>query len=275
MVGETPLSNKGNGKANDVVLFDELEQSTGVEPTKQEQLLSLLSEKLAPEDLGSVRKLLGLPTDLSNAELFEKIKTELLAKKPEEEEDPEKKKAGAGAPSYQEFIKTCMGEGKDLKTCAAEYKEKHGDATDAEISDVEKLAKDEEWDKKKPKDEEDEYPPAVKKKLEELAVEIKSLKELRRTEGIDAKVDALVSDDHMTPVQATGIKKLMHGLPDADQNAILDIFRTQKISAREDIGGQVQPGSEPITAERKARLMDEHGLTRLIEEKGGRLPGVE
>uniref|UniRef100_A0A6M3M9Y5 Uncharacterized protein n=1 Tax=viral metagenome TaxID=1070528 RepID=A0A6M3M9Y5_9ZZZZ len=267
------MSGKGNDKANDVVLFEELEPSTG-ESTKQEQLLSLLSEKLTPEDLGSVRKLLGLPTELSNAELFEKIKAELMKKKPEEEEDPEKKKAAA--PSYQEFIKSCMEEGKDLKTCAAEYKEKHGDATDAEIADVEKLAKDEDWGKKKkPEDEEDEYPPAVKKKLEELDAEIKSLKELRRTEGIDAKVDAMVSEDHMTPVQATGIKKLMHGLPDADQNAILDIFRTQKISAREDIGGQVQPGTEPITAERKARLMEEHGLTRLIEEKGGRLPGVE
>ncbi|MBU0846841.1 hypothetical protein KKH23_06580, partial [Patescibacteria group bacterium] len=98
------MSNKGNGKANDVVLFEELEKSTEIQPTKQEQLLSLLSEKLAPEDLGSVRKLLGLPTDLSNAELFEKIKAELMKKKPEEEEDPEKKKAAA--PSYQEFIKS-------------------------------------------------------------------------------------------------------------------------------------------------------------------------
>jgi len=273
MVGETSLSAKGNDKANDVVLFEELESGTGIQPTKKEQLLALLSEKLTPEDLGSVRELLGLPTELSNAELFEKIKAELFEKKPkDEEEDPAKKNQ---APDYKEFVKSCMEEGKDLKTCAAEYKEKHGDATDAEIADVEKLAKAEDWGKKKKDEEEDEYPPAVKKKLEELDAEIKSLKELRRTEGIDSKVDAMVSEDHMTPVQATGIKKLMRGLPDADQNAILDVFRTQKISARNDIGGQALPGTEPMTSEHRERIMQEHGLDRLLEAKGGRLPGVE
>jgi hypothetical protein len=289
------MPDTGNGNANEVVHFEELELDEGGKPSKREQLIAFLGEKLKAEDMGQVRELLGLPKELSNAELLEEIRKELAKKKEEDEEKdkekkgqkpedeyeyPEEKTKKGAAPSYQDFMKSCMKSGKSLKDCAAEYKEKQKkEPSKEEASEVERLTatdwKEELAKKKKPEDE-DEYPEPIKKKMEELENEIKGLKELRRKEGIDGKVDALVGEKHLSPRQAEGVKKLMYGLAEAEHEGILGIFRAQTLTVHEDIGQQQLGQKEgQLTPERRNELIKTHGLDRLMKERGGKLPGVE
>ena len=296
------MPNNGNGNADEVVHFEELEHEggAGTGPSKAEQLMKFLGEKLKPEDMGQVRELLGLPKDLTNAELLEEFRKELAKKKDEEEEKkkkeeekkgqkkdedeyeyPEPKTKKGAAPSYQQFMKSCMKGGKSLKECATEFKEKYKEPSKEEESDVERLSSTD-WKpeidaaKKKKDEDEYEYPEAVKKKMEQLQDEINELKKLRRQEGIDAKVDAMVTEKHLSPRQADGVKKLMYGLSDAQHDGILDVFRSQTLTVSEDVGKQ--PGAEKadeLTPERRQELVKKHGLDRLMQEKGGKLPGVE
>lgn len=291
------MPDKGNGNADDVVHFQELELDDGGKgPSKKEQLMAFLNEKLNAEDLGQVRELLGLPKELSNAELLEEIRKELAKKKDDEEEEEEKKKTQkkpddeyeypedktkkGAAPSYQQFMKSCMKAGKDLKKCAAEYKEKYKEPSKEEASEVERLSTSE-WKeeldlaKKKKDDDEYEYPEPLKKKMDELQNEINELKDLRRKEGIDYKIDAMVQEKHLSPRQADGVKKLMYSIPDAKQEEFLNVFRTQTITVHDDVGKQPGKEVEGLTPERRKELVKKHGLDRLMEEKGGKLPGVE
>lgn len=292
------MPDNGNGNTDEIVHFEELEQDggAGTGPSKRDQLMALLNEKLKPEDMSQVRELLGLSKDLSNAELLEEFRKELAKKKKEEEEEEEKKgqkkpedeyeypeektKKGA-APNYQQFMKSCMKDGKSLKECAAEFKEKYKEPSKEEATDVERLAATD-WKteidlaRKKKKDEEeeeDEYPEPVKKKLKELEDEINALKKLQREEGIDHKIDAMVQEKHLSPRQAEGVKKLMYSLPEGQHEELLGVFRSQSITVHEDVGKQPGAQVEELTSERRQALIKGHGLDRLMEEKGGRLPG--
>ena len=273
------MSANGQGNATEVVDFQELDVDSGDgSPTKAEQLMTFLSENLNAEALGKVREILGLSKDLSNTELLAEIRKELKKKEEEEEEEEEPKKAA----SYQDFMKSCMKEGKSLKECADEYKKEkkpEEEPTDAEIAEVERLASSD-WKaeieaakKKEEEEEEDKYPEPIKKKMQELQDEINGLKELNRKAGIDNKIDLMLNEKHMTPKQAEEVRKLMYKLPDAEHGGILNIFRSQVITVQEDVGRLDAPTEIPL--EQRKKLMKDHGLDRLMQEKGGRLPGVE
>jgi len=273
------LSDNGQGNTTEVVDFQELDLDSGDgSPTKAEQLMTFLSENLDAKAFSKAREILGLSSDLSNTELLAEIRKELKKKEEEDEEEKEPKKAA----SYQDFMKSCMKEGKSLKECADEYKKEkkpEEEPTDAEIAEVERLASSD-WKaeieaakKKEEEEEEDEYPEPIKKKMQELQDEINALKELNRKAGIDSKIELMLNEKHMTPKQAEDVRKLMYKLPDAEHDGILNIFRSQVIKVQEDVGRLDTPTN--ISVEDKKSLMRAHGLDRLMKEKGGRLPGVE
>ena len=132
----------GEGNGNTIVEFDALELEEGAEasPSKLNEMLELVKAKLEPADYAKVEELLGIEGDISNTELLEAFTKLMKGLKGEEEEEEEPEKDAA---DYKTFIKECMGEGKDLKTCSAEFKEKYPDPdkqpSKEEISEVEQI----------------------------------------------------------------------------------------------------------------------------------------
>ena len=114
----------------EVIEFEDLETEEETS-SKEEQLAVFLKDKLSEEDFGAAAKILGVEgTDLSNAELLEKL-TELLEgakamppkkEPPKEEEEEEEKDMMA---DYKAFMRDCMAEGKTMEDCQAEFKKKH------------------------------------------------------------------------------------------------------------------------------------------------------
>lgn len=278
--GKNTLSQKieGEGNGNTIVEFDALELEEGEEGTKPSQmeiLLSTLKEKLEPKDYSELMTKLGIDEDISNAELLEAI-TALLAKKeekPEGEEGEEEKDAA----DYKTFIKECMAEGKDLKTCSAEFKEKYPEPDKApskeEIAEVEQLVAAElAGKKKKEKGEEEEEEDEMGKRLAALETQLADLKKEKELAGMSAKVDELVKDKHMAPVQRDLALKLADGLAPEKQEELLEFFRTtQKFSVHQDVGilasGKPGAGGVDMTAERRQELIKLHGLQGLIDDK--------
>jgi len=257
-----------NKTGEELVNFDTLELENGEgKPSRSVQLLALLSANLPPEKLGEAKKILGVQEEMSNNDLFAAIQKLLDEKKAAEGGEGE----GDGS-DYKTFMKTCMGEGKDLKTCTAEYKEKYPTAAEPSTEDLQEI---DNLEKKDPKTE-DEYPEPIKKKMAELQAEIEQLKALNRNEGIDNKVDALVDGKHLAPRQAVEVKKLMKQLPDTQHAGILNIFESQKLTVHEDVGKLA--GGKPsagMTLEEKKAIIESSGLGELMKTKGGRLPGVD
>jgi len=114
-------------KDNDVVDFDALDlegDDTNPEmPQKLMEHMKFLKEKLSPEDYSKAVEDLGFDTELSNEDLLAEIKVLLGLKKKDEDEEEEDDLV-----SYKDFVEKCMADGKSLKECAAEYKEKYPDA---------------------------------------------------------------------------------------------------------------------------------------------------
>ena len=254
----------------ETVKFEELSlEGEGETPSRSVQLLALLKENLNPEKLGEAKKILGVQEEISNSELLAEIQKLLAEKK-------EAPKGEGDGSDYKTFMKTCMGEGKDLKTCSAEYKEKYPTAAEPSTEDLQEIEN--LVEKKKP---EDEYPEPIKKKMEELQAEIESLKALNRNEGIDSRVDALVEGKNLAPRQAVEVKKLMRQLPDVQHASILNIFQSQQMAAHEDVG-KVEGGAPAgrnvrnvMTPEEKKAILKSSGLLALMKEKGGKFPGVD
>jgi ferredoxin len=265
--GKNTLSQKNAEKGNEIVSFESLELEEGAEnetpPSQLNEMLSYLKEKLEPTDYADLMTKLGLEQDISNAELLAAFKKLLKGEEEEEEEEEEPEEKEKKAMDYKEFIKKCMEGGKSLKECSAEFKEKYPEPSKEEIAEVEELAK--EFGKKEgeegPEDE-----------LAALKLRIAALEEKDKLAGISSKVEELVKDKHLAPVQREGALKLAARLDPEGQEELLEFFRTtQKLTVHTDVGKleSVIPGEEgsDITAERRAELIELHGLQGLIDDK--------
>jgi len=268
---------------DNIVNFDALELEGDDEGNNASQKLmnhvKFLKEKLSPEDYSKAVKDLGFDTALSNEQLLEEIKGLLtnLANKDGEGEEEE----GDLMP-YKDFIAKCMGEGKALKDCSAEYKEKYPEAEEPskeEQTELEKLEKDL-VKKKKP---EDEYPEADKKfkalsdELAQLREDIQVLSTARtqekNTEELTLEVDKLIEEKHLAPSQRAGIIKLAGGMSPGDQQEMLTFFRTtQKLGGLFDDKGFMAntSASNPIdiSPARKAELLKIYKIDEIIEDRG-------
>ena len=237
-------------------------------------MLATLKEKLEPTDYAQVLSDLGLEgEDISNAELLEKF-TELLqelqgAKGEGEEEEKEKPEdEEKEMMDRKEFIKKCMEEGKDLETCSAEFKKKYPEPAkkEKEEGEIEELGK---------KEDESE----LGKKFKELEAKFAALEKKEELAGVSAKVEELVRDKNIAPVQRAGLIKLAARLDAEGQDEMLEFFRkTQKLSVHTDVGRleSARPGEDGsgITPERRDALIKAHGLDGLIDDKAdkSRLP---
>jgi len=289
------LSDNGKGNAEDIIEFDTLdldEDKSG--PNKIKELQSFLKESLEPEKYSDAMKILGISDDMSNTQLLEKIT--LLVKKPEEEEeeeeeDKEKKAAKpeeeeeekTASPNYKDFMDKCMKAGKSMADCAKEFKEKHPAPKKEEESEVEQLAESE-WKeeidlaRKKKKDEyeypekkESELSAEVRKELDELKLELSRIKEEKRLMEITHKVDEQIQEKHLAPKQRDHVIKLMAKLDDSHHDELLGTFATQKFKGFEDVGKTDirRPGApEELDEETRMKLMKEHGIADLIQERG-------
>ncbi len=266
---------------NPIVNFETLDAETGGEdsPDKEQKMkavLTFLKEKLEAEDYAKVLEDMGIKDEMSNAELYDAIKVLLKGK---EEGDGDGDDDGKDV-SYKDFMKECLGEGKSLKECGEEFKKKYPEPApkDEEIAEVEELAKalakkvngddddDDDEGKKKKKDEKDDLITDLQERLSKLEKE----KEL---DGVSAKVEALIQDKHLAPIQRDMVIKLAAKLNDEDQGELLEFFeKTQKFSSHQDVGhlesgkpgGAVGTG---LTPERKMELIGLHGLDSLIQDK--------
>ena len=251
-----------NGQGDpEVIEFEDLNLENETTPSKEEQLAAFLKDKLSEDDFSAAAKLMGIATeDLSNAELLEKLAELLQGKKKEEEDEyppPEEKKKLA---DYKEFIKTCMGEGKTMQECAAEWKKKYPEPKTEEESELQEDEKDKK--KKKPEDEE----------MAQLKARIDELENANNLAKIEAEVSELVHEKHLAPIQRESVIKLSARLSDEDREAFLGLFKTQRFKVNEDVGGTTQkrPGDSSypsMTPEEKARIMKTHGLNDLIADK--------
>lgn len=261
-------------KDKTIVNFDALEAEEGEEsPTTEQKLKSVLTSlkgKLEAEDYGSLLEALGVKDEMSNTELFAAIKELVKGKdeeKPEDEEEEEK-----DAADYKDFMKKCMEGGKSLKECGEEYKEKYPEPAPKkeEIAEVEQLAA-KLLKEKKPEDEEEkDEKDAV---ISDLEKRLKKLEDDKANAGVTAKVDALIKDKHLAPVQREMVIKLSAKLSDEDQSELLEMFeKTQKFSTHQDVGHlpSNRPGAAggtDLTPERREELLILHGLDRLIDDK--------
>ena len=266
------MSEKKDAEGNTIVEFESLELEEGAEapPSKLNKMLATLKEKLEPDDYAAILSDLGLEgEDLSNTELLEKF-TELVQElvgakgeekeKPEGEEDEEKEMM-----DRKEFIKQCMDEGKDLETCSEEFKKKYPEPA--------KKEEDAELGEKKGEEAE------LSKRLTDLEGKYAALLKEKDLAGISAKVEELVKDKHMAPVQRELALKLADGLAPEKQEELLNFFRTtQRFTVNQDVGllASEKPGvgGADITVERREELIRLHGLDGLIDDKAdkSRLP---
>ena len=265
------MSNNGKDDAKDkTVNFDalELDQDEGDESSKQmTELLTYLKENMEPEKYAEVMTLLGIGKDMSNTDLFEKIKG-LMAKKPEEEEeeeDPDKDKDLAEGeegekPDRAAFMKECMAkEGMDLAKCTEEFKKKYPEP-----------------EKKEEGAEELELPEAVKAQLKTLTDQVAELTKDKELGKVSTEVEKLVIEKHLAPVQRDAIIKLSAKMTPEDRTELLDFFRsTQKLNVHTDAGllSSLKPGEvagNNLTVERKKELIELHGLSGLIADKADR-----
>jgi len=261
--GKNTLS-ENNGKGDTIVNFESLELEEGGEetPSKASIMLSTLKEKLEPAEFKSLMDKLGVGDDLSNAELLEEIKALFQgAKKGEEEEVEDEEEEDKEMADFKTFVKECMQEGKSLKECTEEAKEKYPEPSKEEIAEVEQLAAESE-----PKDKE------MADRLTELENELAKLKQEKALGEVSAKVDMLVKDQHLAPVQRDGAIKLAAQLSPKAQDEFLNFFRnTQKFTVHADVGktSSDKPGggAGEITPERRQALIKAHGLDGLIADK--------
>jgi hypothetical protein len=250
------LSDNGEGNP-ETVEFEELDLE---EPTatKEEQIAAFLKEKLSEEDFGQAAKILGIEgDDLSNAELLERLTVLLKGKKEDEEEedeDEDKKLEG----DHKAFMKECMAEGKTLTECAEEWKKKYPEPKEKEEEAA--LAK-----KKGEEEEED--------KMAGLEARIQELEGKLHLEKVTNEVNGLVSDKHLSPRQKAPIIKLSARMDDDMRAEFLEVFKTQKFTVTEDKGIQTSraPGTAlEIDEETRKKIMESHGISSLIEDKGVR-----
>ena len=269
------MSEKKDAEGNAIVEFEslELEEGEKAPPSKLNKMLATLKEKLEPSDYAAILSDLGLEgEDLSNTELLEKfteLVQELVGAKGEEKEKPEDEEGEEKEMmDRKEFIKQCMEDGKDLETCSEEFKKKYPEPTEKkeEAEGLDELGK---------KGEETE----LAKKFKELEAKFAALEKKEELAGVTAKVDELVKDKHMAPVQRELALKLADGLAPEKQEELLNFFRTtQRFTVNQDVGvlSSEKPGvgGADITVERREELIKLHGLDGLIDDKADktRLP---
>lgn len=261
------MSDNGKDDAKDkTVNFDSLELDGDEESSqKLTALLAHLKENMEPEKYAEAMTLLGVKTDLSNAELLEAFKQLVAPKKPEEEEeeeDPEKKAAVAEEgekPDRGAFMKECMAkDGMDLATCTEEFKKKYPEP-----------AKDE---GAKPQELSDE----VKDQLRTLTDQVTELTKEKELGEIATDVEKLVAEKHLAPVQREAIINMSAKMDEAERTEFFNFFRaTQKLNVHRDAGvvTSLKPGEvagNDLSTERKKELIELHGLGGLIMDKGDR-----
>ncbi|GAG37924.1 unnamed protein product, partial [marine sediment metagenome] len=111
------------------------------------------------------------------------------------------------------------------------------------------------------------------KLIKDMQARLKALEDKDLNAGVSAKVDALIQDKHVAPVQKEGILKLAARLDDEGKDELLDFFaKTQKFSSHQDVGHLESgrpgaPGGAVLTPERKQELLKLHGIDGLIDEK--------
>ena len=267
---------------DNVVNFDalELEGDNKGNNTSQKLMdhMRFLKEKLSPTDYSKAVQDLGFNTDLSNEQLLEEIKT-LLGKKEGVEDEEEEELM-----SYKDFIAKCMGEGKVLKDCITEYKEKYPEAEEPskeEQTELEQLEQSLALAKKK---KEEEYPGPDQKKMKALQDQLTQLtasvealttsrEQEKNTAELSIEVDKLVEEKHLAPSQKEGIIKLAGGMSPEEQHGLLAFFRkTQKLSGLFDdkglmVNARLNTPSD-ISPERREELLKTFKIDEIIEDRG-------
>ena len=259
------------GSNNQPIKFDLLDAEGNPDEAKLKQLrdtgLTLLKATLAEEEFKALALKLGLEegdvTDAGNAAVIEKL-DELIeimkgaAPPPAGNEPPDEDR--------KEFIKKCIEEGGDMKSCADKYKEKYPDTP--EMKQEEMTALQSEIDAANISPEEDPAIKEMKGQLTKLQEDFKKLQEEKLGAEVKTSVEDLSKLGHIAPAQVETVTKLAAKMDPALRNEYLNSFRSQKFSGFEDVGGQhsAPPGSKDLTAEDRARIIREQGLDVVLAD---------
>jgi len=169
---------------------------------------------------------------------------ELAKKKKKDEYEYPEKKASELTPELRKEFDELKAEAGELSKVREEF-----DELKAEASELTK----------------------VREEFDELKLELLRLKEERRLAEIAQKVDEQIDEKHLAPKQRDHVIKLMAKLPVMYHDELLSTFATQKFRGFEDVGQTDvrRPGELPeINEETRMRLLREHGIDDLIDEKG-------
>lgn len=259
-----------------IVQFEELEGEKGGTPepklgARLAEALTVLKGKLKPEDYDGIAKLLGVKTDLTNADLLAAI--EKIVKPCDEPVVDDKKTPEELAGNYKEFMKTCMKDGKTLADCATEWKKKYPEPAKAMGADfaaldtqIQKLF-DEEKAALAAATAKDQQITEMAATIGKLQISVDGLTNLNKNSSIKMEVDKLVTNHNISPAQHADVLKLAAGMPTEDaRNAFFGVYRKQRLTVTDDVGEQ--RGASKTSPERKKEILKTSGLGDLIQEKG-------
>lgn len=260
----------------DDLQFEELETEGGAAKGGEQKLearitnaLTVLKGKLKPEEYAECAKLFGIKADLTNLELLAAVEklVKPCATPPEEE-----KKKTEMAGDYKGFMQACMKGGKDLKTCADEWKKKYPEPAkameadfaklDGEIQaviDKEKLAAQDVAEKDKKID-------TLEKMVTSLTDTVNKLSNKEDEKAVKFEVDQLVANKNISPAQAETVLKLSVPMKPEERKGFLDVFRKQKLTVTDDKGALEK--HEQLDPDKKKKILERSGLSDLIGERG-------
>jgi uncharacterized protein YoxC len=257
--------------------FEELETEGGADKGAEQKLearitnaLTVLKGKLKPEEYAECAKLFGIKADLTNLELLAAVEklVKPCATTPEEEEKKKTEMAG----DYKGFMQSCMKGGKDLKTCADEWKKKYPEPAKAMEADFAKLdgeiqaALDKEKLAAQNVAEKDKKIDTLEKMVTSLTETVNKLSNKEDEKAVKFEVDQLVANKNISPAQAETILKLSVPMKPEERKGFLEVFRKQKLTVTDDKGALEK--HEELDPDKKKKILERSGLSDLIGERG-------
>ena len=263
------------GTGNQPIVFDLLDAEGNPDEAKIKQLqaagLGLLKATMGETEFAALAKQLGVEegdtTDAGNADVIAKL-DELIAAVNGKVEPP-KPKEGENAPEDRAaFIKKCIEEGGDMKTCSEKYKGKYPDTP--EMKEEEMAALQAEIDGTS-STEDPKYKELMGKftKLTEVVDELRN-KNLSGevTSQVKSKVDELTKLGHLAPAQVESVIELAGEMAPGVRDKYLDQFRKQRFTGFKDVGIQTStvPGEKTLTEADRLRIIKEQGIDEVLSD---------
>ena len=264
------------GTGNQPIVFDLLDGEGNPNEAKFKQLraagLGLLKATMGETEFAALAEQLGVEEGETeagnNADVIAKL-DELIAAVNGKVEPPKPKEEGDGAPEDRAaFIKKCIEEGGDMKTCSEKYKGKYPDTP--EMKEEEMAALQAEIDGASSTED-----PKYKELMDKFTKLTDVVDELRNknlsgevASQVKSKVDELTKLGHIAPAQVESVIELAGEMAPGVRDKYLDQFRKQRFTGFKDVGIQTStvPGEKTLTEADRLRIIKEQGIDEVLSD---------